>query len=181
MGRRQPSMQRPPHSTAPDHYHHHRACDQACRHLLFCDLRTNGRSRHPTQRPDTPLPPSNPTIESQQIRKSSPGVRQQHQKRTLGHRSRAGTTHDQQVQRHADTYQPIFPENRGRNDTPVRSVIWISNTLDTSSWKIVNVPDTNDLTAIQLKGDSPYSTSKTTATTPTPKLPSTPSLGITLI
>jgi exonuclease III len=57
------------------------------------------------------------------------------------------------VMRTPTNYRPVFPENRGRNDTPVRSVIWISNALDTSSWKIVNVPDTNDLTAIQLKGD----------------------------
>jgi hypothetical protein len=53
-------------------------------------------------------------------------------------------------------FRPVFPENRGRNDAPVRSVIWVSSALDTRAWKIVNIPDTNDLTAIQLKGD--YST-----------------------
>src|SRR5882757_8758513 len=57
------------------------------------------------------------------------------------------------VLRTPTNFRPVFPENRGRSDAPIRSLIWVSTALDTRSWKIVNIPDTNDLTAIQLKGD----------------------------
>ena len=33
-----------------------------------------------------------------------------------------------------------------------RAVTWVSVALATSSWKIINIPGTNDITAIQLKG-----------------------------
>jgi ribonuclease HI len=50
-------------------------------------------------------------------------------------------------------YRPVFPEDRGRNGATVRSVIWVSSEIDTASWEIINVPNTNDITAIQLKGE----------------------------
>jgi len=50
-------------------------------------------------------------------------------------------------------FRPVFPENRGRDGTTVRSVIWVSSAIDTANWEIVNVPNTNDITAIQLKGE----------------------------
>jgi ribonuclease HI/exonuclease III len=50
-------------------------------------------------------------------------------------------------------FRPVFPENRGRDNTAVRSLIWVSSSLDTRNWEIINIPDTNDLTAIQLKGN----------------------------
>jgi len=50
-------------------------------------------------------------------------------------------------------FRPIFPENRGRDNTAVRSVIWVSKALETKNWENIDVPDTNDITAIQLKGD----------------------------
>jgi hypothetical protein len=50
-------------------------------------------------------------------------------------------------------FRPVFPEDRGRNGDTVRSVIWVSSNLDTASWEIINVPNTNDITAIQLKGE----------------------------
>jgi len=49
-------------------------------------------------------------------------------------------------------YRPVFPEDRGRNGMPVRSVIWVSSLLETKSWENINVPNTNDITAIQLRG-----------------------------
>jgi ribonuclease HI len=49
-------------------------------------------------------------------------------------------------------YRPVFPADRGREGSKVRSVIWVSSALDTASWEIIDVPDTNDITAIQLKG-----------------------------
>jgi len=50
-------------------------------------------------------------------------------------------------------YRQIFPANRGSDGSTVRSVIWISSALDTRHWKAISIPDTNDLTAVQLKGD----------------------------
>lgn len=50
-------------------------------------------------------------------------------------------------------FRPVFPENQGHDGTTVRSVIWVSSAIDTANWEIVNVPNTNDITAIQLKGE----------------------------
>jgi ribonuclease HI/exonuclease III len=50
-------------------------------------------------------------------------------------------------------FRPVFPENRGRDNTTVRSIIWVSSALETHNWEIINIPNTNDLSAIQLKGD----------------------------
>ena len=49
------------------------------------------------------------------------------------------------------TYRQVFPENRGR-DATVRSVIWVNKALETTQWEIIDVPGTNDITAIQLRG-----------------------------
>jgi exonuclease III len=49
-------------------------------------------------------------------------------------------------------FRPVFPGDRGRDGSKVRSVIWVSSALDTTNWEIINVPNTNDVTAIQLKG-----------------------------
>ena len=50
-------------------------------------------------------------------------------------------------------FRPVFPTDRGRN-AQVRSVIWVNASLDTKFWKIIEIPETNDITAIQIKG--PY-------------------------
>ena len=50
-------------------------------------------------------------------------------------------------------FRLVFPEDQGRDGTMVRSVIWVSNTLDTLGWKSINILNTNDIMAIQLKGD----------------------------
>jgi hypothetical protein len=58
-----------------------------------------------------------------------------------------------QAIRSPPNFRPVFPTDRGRN-TQVRSVIWVNTRLDTKYWKIIDIPDTNDITAIQLRG--PY-------------------------
>jgi endonuclease/exonuclease/phosphatase family metal-dependent hydrolase len=50
-------------------------------------------------------------------------------------------------------FRPVLPQNRGADDSPLRSVIWVSSALETQNWKFISIPDTNDLTAIQLKGE----------------------------
>jgi len=52
-----------------------------------------------------------------------------------------------------NNFRPIFPENRGRDKTTVRSAIWVSKVLETRSWENIDIPGTNDITAIQLRGD----------------------------
>ena len=45
----------------------------------------------------------------------------------------------------------VFPPDRLANqEATVRSVIWVSSSLSSNSWKAVNIPGNNDLTAIQL-------------------------------
>ena len=51
-------------------------------------------------------------------------------------------------------FRPIYPINRLQNEEQIRSVIWVNKRLDTKDWTAIDVPDTNDVTAIQLKG--PY-------------------------
>ena len=47
-------------------------------------------------------------------------------------------------------FRPVFPGDRGANRSAVRLIIWVSSTLMTRDWKILNIPNTNDITAIQL-------------------------------
>ena len=53
-------------------------------------------------------------------------------------------------------FRPVFPTNRLQSQDQIRSVIWVNKNLDSGSWTTLDVPDTNDITAIQLKG--PYGT-----------------------
>jgi hypothetical protein len=47
----------------------------------------------------------------------------------------------------------VVPVDRYKDNTPTtRAVTWVSSDLATSSWKILNIPGTNDITAIQLTG-----------------------------
>jgi len=50
-------------------------------------------------------------------------------------------------------FRPVYPENRGRDGSKVRSAIWVNKKLETKHWKIIDIPDTNDITAIQMKGE----------------------------
>ena len=53
-------------------------------------------------------------------------------------------------------FRPVFPSHRFQNEDQIRSVIWVNKKLDTRNWLILDIPGTNDLTAIQLRG--PYGT-----------------------
>jgi ribonuclease HI/endonuclease/exonuclease/phosphatase family metal-dependent hydrolase len=48
-------------------------------------------------------------------------------------------------------FRPVFPSNR---QAQIRSVIWVNKNIDTNDWIELAIPDTNDITAIQLQG--PY-------------------------
>src|ERR1700679_1868337 len=49
-------------------------------------------------------------------------------------------------------FRPVFPVNRLTDDARIRSVIWVNMKLDTKNWTTIDVPGSNDITAIQLKG-----------------------------
>jgi hypothetical protein len=49
-------------------------------------------------------------------------------------------------------FRQVYPADRGRDGTKVRSAIWVNKKLETKYWKIIDIPDTNDITAIQIKG-----------------------------
>ena len=49
-------------------------------------------------------------------------------------------------------FRPVFPSNRLQDASQIRSVIWVNKQLETKNWKILDIPNTNDITAIQLKG-----------------------------
>ena len=51
-------------------------------------------------------------------------------------------------------FRSIFPINRIGNEQMVRSVVLVNSKLNTNNWNPINIPGTNDITAIQLKG--PY-------------------------
>ena len=38
-------------------------------------------------------------------------------------------------------------------DATVQSTIWVNSALSTNKWKILDIPNTNDIVAIKLKGD----------------------------
>ena len=48
----------------------------------------------------------------------------------------------------------VYPTDRVKNpEDPVRSAIWVNSEIPTGTWKVLQVPGNNDLTAIQLKGE----------------------------
>ena len=48
-------------------------------------------------------------------------------------------------------FNSVFPPNRLTNsEAIICSVIWVSSSLSTNSWKAVNIPGNNDLMAIQI-------------------------------
>jgi ribonuclease HI len=49
-------------------------------------------------------------------------------------------------------FRPVFPTNRFKDDSQIRSVIWVNKQLETKDWTIIDIPNTNDITAIKLKG-----------------------------
>ena len=51
-------------------------------------------------------------------------------------------------------FRPVFPSHRFQSQEQIRSVIWVNKKIDTKNWTILDIPGSNDLTAIQLEG--PY-------------------------
>ena len=49
-------------------------------------------------------------------------------------------------------FRPVFPTNRFKDNTQIRSMIWVNKHLETKDRKIIDIPNTNDITAIQLNG-----------------------------
>ena len=49
-------------------------------------------------------------------------------------------------------FRPVFPTHRFQSQEQICSVIWVNKKLDTNKWTALEVPGTNDITAIQLKG-----------------------------
>jgi len=47
----------------------------------------------------------------------------------------------------------VMPMSRETLDATVQSTIWVNSALSTNKWKILDIPDTNDIVAIELKGD----------------------------
>jgi hypothetical protein len=47
---------------------------------------------------------------------------------------------------------PVTPASRFTLQDPVRSVIWISSSISTNTWRVINIPNTNDITAVQMTG-----------------------------
>ena len=46
----------------------------------------------------------------------------------------------------------VYPADRGKQGVVIRSGIWVNTEIDTKSWKIIKVPNTNNITAIQMLG-----------------------------
>ena len=49
-------------------------------------------------------------------------------------------------------FRPVFPAHRLQSQDQIWSVIWVNRRLDTRNWMTINIPGTNNITAIQLKG-----------------------------
>ena len=49
-------------------------------------------------------------------------------------------------------FRLIFSINRLQNEEQIRSVIWVNKRLNTNKWIELEIPNTNDITAIQLTG-----------------------------
>ena len=51
-------------------------------------------------------------------------------------------------------WQVTYPSHHLTTDSPVHSVILVNAALDTNSWAQHSIPGSNDLTAIQFRGDT---------------------------
>jgi ribonuclease HI/endonuclease/exonuclease/phosphatase family metal-dependent hydrolase len=49
-------------------------------------------------------------------------------------------------------FRPVYPKNRFVDDAQIRSVTWVNRELNTNYWESLDIPDTNDVTAIRIKG-----------------------------
>jgi hypothetical protein len=48
-------------------------------------------------------------------------------------------------------FRQVFQKSRCHEDNQIRSIIWVNTRLDTKDWIALNIPDTSNITAIQLK------------------------------
>ena len=51
-------------------------------------------------------------------------------------------------------FRAVYPSHRLQSNDPIRSVIWVNNSIDTSNWIALDIPNTNDITAIQLTNNT---------------------------
>jgi hypothetical protein len=51
-------------------------------------------------------------------------------------------------------FQQVYPADRWKWEASIGLSIWVNLEIDMKSWKIISIPNTNDVTAIQLQG--PY-------------------------
>src|ERR1700678_1531424 len=58
------------------------------------------------------------------------------------------------VVRTPTNFRPVFPAHRLTSQDQIRSVIWVNRKMDTNSWVTLDIPDTNNITSIQIK--APY-------------------------
>ena len=52
-------------------------------------------------------------------------------------------------------FHQVYPADRWKEGAVVHLAIWVNTEIDTKSWKILKILDTNDITALQIHG--PYS------------------------
>jgi len=50
-------------------------------------------------------------------------------------------------------FTSVIPTSREMLDATMRSTIWVNSALSTNKWKILDIPKTNNIVAIELKGD----------------------------
>ena len=50
-------------------------------------------------------------------------------------------------------FRPVFPSNRVISQDTIRAVIWVNRNIDTSQWITLDIPNTNDISAIQIKNN----------------------------
>ena len=47
-------------------------------------------------------------------------------------------------------FQQVYSSDRRKADSTVHSAIWVNSKINTKSWEIITIPNTNDITSIQL-------------------------------
>ena len=98
-------------------------------------------------------------IKPQQIRKGTPRNNQQGKSKI---RQEPYTTTFNAISKEASFRSlAVFQKNRFQDDAQIRSrrsVIWVNKRLNTKDWTILDIPNTNDITAIQLELEVVYIT-----------------------
>ncbi|KAF9004271.1 hypothetical protein BDQ17DRAFT_1169128, partial [Cyathus striatus] len=50
-----------------------------------------------------------------------------------------------------NNFRPVIPSNHHNLEHPVQSVIWVNKSISTNQWSIIDIPDTNDISTIQIR------------------------------